>query len=86
MGTYQVTHIRRDSSDPDRRIDALRGPEFDVSSIDQVISWIDAGHKFWVGGNPSAWLETKVSTAGRRYLRTVPDGLYDNNLYSLPEC
>ena len=85
MGDYRVTHIRRDGSDPDRRIDLLKGPEFGPSDVDQVVSWMAAGHRFWVAGQPSAWLEAKVSVRGRPYVRTVPDGKYDNNLYSLPE-
>lgn len=84
MGDYQVTHIRRDGSDPDRRIDLFKGPEFGPSSVDQIVAWMNSGHRFWVNGNPSAWLEHKISTRGRPYVRTVPDGMYDNNLYLLP--
>ena len=86
MADYQVTCIRRDGADPDRRIDCLGGPQFGPADIDQVISAIDQGHRFWVAGNPSAWLEKKLSSRGRWYVRTVPDGLYDNNLYALREC
>ena len=85
MGDYQVTRIRRDGSDPDRRIDLFQGPEFGPSGVDQVVAWMKGGHRFWVGGEPSAWLEHKVSVRGRPYVRTVPDGMHDNNLYALPE-
>lgn len=84
MGDYQVTHIRRDGSDPDRRIDLFKGPEFGPSTVDQVVAAMKQGHRFWVAGTPSAWLEHKVSVRGRAYVRTIPDGLYDNNLNSLP--
>ena len=86
MTDFQVTHIRRDGADPDRRIDYFKGPNFGLSTVDQVVASMKAGHRFWVGGQPSAWLESKVSSAGRPYVRTVPDGKYDNNLYSLPPC
>jgi len=88
MGIYQVTCIRRDGSDPDRRIDALGGPDFATSPIDDVINWIDNGHAFFVQvGNDRAYLEVLTHPRSRRrYLRTVPDGLYDNNLYSLGNC
>ncbi|WP_442910005.1 DUF3892 domain-containing protein [Hyphomonas sp.] len=85
MGEYQITHIRLDGPDADRRIDLLKGPEFGPSSVDDVVTWMKAGHKFWVAGNPSAWLEDKTSSADRPYVRTVPDGKYDNNLYALPK-
>lgn len=71
-------------------IDALGGPNWKTSSIDDVIRWIeDHGHTFHVsaGGFARAYLEVKVHpSSGRKYLRTIPDGHYDNNLYALPEC
>lgn len=86
MGDFQVTHIRPDGPDSDRRIDLLKGVGFGPASVDQLVQWMAEGHRFWVNGNPSAWLESKVSIAGRAYVRTVPDGLHDNNLYALPRC
>ena len=46
MGEYQVTHIRLDGPDADRRIDLLKGPEFGPSSVDDVVTWMKVGHKF----------------------------------------
>lgn len=89
MADYQVACIRRDGNDTDRRIDALGGPNWNTASIDDVIHWIENGHSFHVntGGLAKAYLEVKVHpTSRRKYVRTIPDGLYDNNLYSLPEC
>lgn len=89
MADYQVKCIVPDSDDEDYRIDALGGPQFPTSDLDQIIEWMRAGHRFWVAGvdgAESAWLEIKTSSAGRPYVRTVPDGKWDNNLYSLPEC
>ena len=89
MAEYQVACIRRDGSDVDRRIDALGGPGWKTSSIDDVIRWIEVHHhNFFVQvGNSKAYLEVKVHPQSRRkYLRTIPDGRFDNNLYALPEC
>lgn len=87
MGVYMITAIRRDGYDLDRRIDALEGPSF-RSSIDDVIAAIWQGHEFFVStiGNDIAYLEVKQHWQSRRwFLRTIPDGIWDNNLYSLPE-
>lgn len=89
MADYQVTCITPDKSDPDRRIDQLGGPGFGVVSLDTILAWMQAGHQFWVagvGGSPSAWLEIKTSSRGRLYVRTIPDGKWDNNLAALGEC
>jgi len=87
---YMVTHIRRDRGDLDRRIDMLKGPSFGPSLIDTVILDILVGHnQYYVTTGARlldvAYLEVKTSSAGRQYLRTIPDGLFDNNLYALPE-
>jgi hypothetical protein len=91
MTAYLVTHIRRDRGDLDRRIDMLQGPWFGPSLIDDVINDMlrPGGNQYYVqsGTTPMdiAYLEVMRSSAGRLFLRTIPDGLFDNNLYSLPE-
>ena len=87
MATYQVTCIRRDGRDTDRRIDRLGGP-WGSGSIDEVISWIKAGHQFWTSVNgQSVWIVVRQHPTSRRdYLATEPDGYPPNNLLSLPEC
>lgn len=46
MADYQIACIRRDSSDLDRRIDAV-GFGGQLYPIDQVIAWIQNGaHRF----------------------------------------
>jgi len=90
MNGYLVTAIRRDGADLDRRIDWLEGPSFSAS-IDEVIARILLyGDEFFVAcgpalSDPVAYLEVKMSKAGRQFLQTKPDGRWDNNLYSLPE-
>lgn len=88
MADYQITCIRRDSSDQDRRIDAV-GFGGQVYSIDQVIAWIQSGqHRFWtVAQGQSVWVVVRQHpTSGRLYLATENDGFPPNNLLSLPEC
>ncbi len=89
MSKRLVTHIRRDGADADRRIDMLSGPGWGPLSIDTVISDINAGrHTYFVTAHSFYDAEIEVlrhPTSGRYLLRTKPDGLYDNNLYALPE-
>ena len=89
MAEYEVACIRRDGSDVDRRIDALGGPGWKTAHIDDVIRWIEiGGHHFYVQlGQSRVYLEVKINPVhNRKYLRTTPDGRYDNNLYALQEC
>lgn len=92
MADYQVTCIRRDGFDADRRIDRLGGiaPNGRIwnDSIDNVISSIAHGHRFWTRvNNISVWIEVrKHPKSGRLYLATESDGFPPNNLLSLPEC
>lgn len=88
MADYQITCIRRDSGDLDRRIDAV-GFGGQVYLIDQVINWIQSGtHRFWtVAHGQSVWVVVrKHPTSGRLYLATENDDYPPNNLLSLTEC
>lgn len=88
MSDYQVTCIRRDSSDTDRRIDRLGGPGWS-ETIDTVIIYIQRGtHRFWTtAGGTSTWVIVKQHPVSRRYyLATEADSSTSNNLLSLPEC
>lgn len=88
MSDYQVTCIRRDGSDIDRRIDRLGGPGWN-DTIDNVIRFIQSGaHRFWTSVNGvSVWVRVRQHpTSGRLYLATENDGYPPNNLLSLPEC
>ena len=94
MPDYQVTCIRRDGADADRRIDRLGGLQPDGTSrwndtIDNVISHIRSGaHRFWTtaGGKPVWVVVRQHPTSYRYYLATENDGYPPNNLLSLPEC
>lgn len=88
MADYQITCIRRDGSDADRRIDAV-GFGGNLYLIDQVIQWIQSNtHRFWtVANGQSVWVVVRQHpTSGRLYLATANDGYPPNNLLSLPEC
>ena len=88
MSDYQVTCIRRDGADTDRRIDRLGGPSWN-DTIDNVIAFIQSGaHRFWTSVNGvSVWVVVRQHPTSRRYyLATESDGYPPNNLLSLPEC
>jgi len=88
MADYQVTCIRRDGTDADRRIDRLGGPGWN-DTIDNVINAIQTRtHQFWTtAGGKSVWVVVrKHPQSGRLYLATENDGYPPNNLLSLPEC
>lgn len=84
---YQVTCIRRDGRDQDRRIDRLGGPQFN-DTIDAVIAAIRQGHTFWTSVNGYR-AEVVIKThpqSWRPYLATAADNYPHNNLLNLPEC
>ena len=86
MSDYQITAIRLDGNDIDRRIDAVQvnGTLF---PIDTVIGWIKSGeHRFWVHAQGrSVWVVVgRHPQSGRYYLTTEGDGFPPNNLLSLP--
>lgn len=88
MTDYLVTHIRKDGPDIDRRIDQLGGPAFGPSAVDHVIQSMFRGDRFFihVQGFPPVFLEVCQHPISRRFfVRTTPDGVWDNNLYALPD-
>lgn len=88
MSDYQVTCIRRDGNDADRRIDRLGGPGWN-DTIDNVIGFIQRGeHRFWTTADgKSVWVVVRQHPTSRRlYLATEPDKYPYNNLLYLPEC
>lgn len=88
MADYQVTCIKRDGADADRRIDRLGGPGWN-DSIDNVIRFIKNGsHRFWTTAQGrSVWVIVKQHPTSRRdYLTTEGDSFPPNNLLSLPDC
>lgn len=93
MADYQVTCIKPDGADADRRIDRLGGTRTTEGgtwndSIDNVIAAIGRGHTFWVSvqNRRVAVIRRVHHTSGRWYLTTEPDGFPPNNLLSLPRC
>jgi len=87
MGTYQVTCTKKDGADADRRIDAFAGPGW-RGTIDEVISWMDQGHKFWTTADgKSVWCKLGVHpTTHRRFVTTEGDSFPPNNLLKFRDC
>lgn len=85
MSDYQITAIRPDGTDADRRIDAVQ-INGNLVPIDSVIGWIQSGeHRFWVHAQGlSVWVVVgRHPHSGRYYLTTEGDGFPPNNLLSL---
>lgn len=86
MADYQITRVRKDGADPDRRIDRFSGPGWEAP-IDDVIRWIDTGaHRFWTSvDGRSVWCMTGTHpTSKRKYVTTQGDSFPPNNLLKLP--
>jgi hypothetical protein len=85
MTVYYVTHIREDGRDPDRRIDRLKGHGWE-DTIDKIIYLIEhIGHEFRSSANGrSELIGVYTSIAGRKYLRTMANGYWNDNLLALP--
>ena len=92
MDTYQVTCIKRDGADIDRRIDGIGGVSNQKRwylAIDDAISWIETGKAgFYTSvDGKSVWVIVKVHPeSGRKYLTTEGDSFPPNNLLNLQNC
>jgi len=84
---YQVTCITPDGNDSDQRIDAIGGSGWKFSIDDAITKIENKTYEFWTY---AAGYSTDVVVAkranGRKYLKTVADGIEPNNLLALPTC
>lgn len=52
-----------------------------------VVGWLDKGHQAYVSdGVYRVFCQVRQNDNGTRYLQTVTDNRFSNNLLSLPEC
>ena len=52
-----------------------------------VVGWVDKGIAAYVSdGQNVAYCQVRQNDNGTRYLQTVTDGKFSDNLLSLPEC
>ncbi|MDO9361888.1 MAG: DUF3892 domain-containing protein [Sphingopyxis sp.] len=85
MREYQITAIRPDAQDVDRRIDGLQ-IEGTIWPIEKVIGWVrDGTHAFWVKADAG---KVRVIVArhwmsGRYFLTTEGEGFPPNALLAL---
>lgn len=85
MRDYQITAIRPDAQDADRRIDGLQ-IEGTVWPIDKVIGWIRSGtHSFWIkaGDQRVRVIVARHWFSGRYFLTTEGEGFPPNSLLAL---
>jgi hypothetical protein len=86
-----VSCIRRDRTDPDRRIDAVGGVHRDgqrwLAPLDEVFAEMDAGIRYFSMLSPSQGKEILRSRRrGRTFLRTAPGGRRSANLSAQTSC
>lgn len=90
MTTFHATCHTPDNADADRRIQGLGSPVWGNLTIDTIIYMIDVQrHEFYT--QPPYAQGQRIITAnhpvsGRRYLKTVADGVVPNNILALPRC
>jgi hypothetical protein len=54
-------------------------------TTEQMVRWIESGGSAYVSnGTKAAPIRVRTSDAGRKYLQTLADGIWSNNLLSLP--
>ena len=58
------------------------------ATLKEMVDFLDKGNKAYVrdARNDVAYLEVKTSWAGHKYVRTIPDGIHNDNLLALGEC
>lgn len=89
MSTYYATCHTPDNNDIDRRIQGLGGPVMGWLNVDTIILMIDQGHTFYTAppyGTGQLIVTATHPRTGRRYIKTVNDGVEPNNILSLPRC
>jgi hypothetical protein len=58
-----------------------------ITDRQTVVGWVENGVSAYVsGGSIVAYCQVRQSAGGTRYLQTVSDGKFSDNLLSLPEC
>lgn len=90
MAEYQVSCINKQPRDNTHEgIQFLGGPGGGgwKTTRQKVVSLIEGGEHFYtLNTGKKAYLKVRVSAAGNKYVQTEADGVWQNNLLSLPEC
>lgn len=89
MSTFYATCHKPDNLDADRRIQGLGGA-WGFTAIDVIIYMIDVQkHEFYTSppyGTGQKIIAATHPRSGRRYLKTIGDGVEPNNILALPRC
>lgn len=52
-----------------------------------VVGWVEDGIRAYIAdGSRKIWCEVRQNDNGTKYLQSVADGQWSNNLLALPEC
>jgi hypothetical protein len=91
---FQITGIRKPGG-ADNIHDAISHYRWvddgkTTSQIDErlrVVGWVESGIDAYVADGPQKiWCEVRQNENGTKFLQTVADGEWSNNLLALPEC
>ena len=92
MSTYYVTCHTPDNFDLDRRLQGLGGHRNGQGwwySIDVIVQLIERENQTFFTDPPSGTgrlVVVRETATGKKYLKTLADGVYENNLLSLKHC
>lgn len=85
MTDFYIVATKKDGPDVDRRIDGIKLMGGTILTIDEALSWIDLGNRFFVNiGRIVGVHACRRIIGGQRFLHTSPDGVGFNNLLELP--
>lgn len=87
---YVTKNPRLDPHTPIQVVGGVNGDgQIWSRTLDEAVALARNGtYRFYTlgpGGSPLAWVEPQQSIWGNWYLKTVPDGLFGDNLLSLPD-
>lgn len=90
----KVTCINKDNGNHDNPHEAIQflgwideqGNRNRTSRL-EMVSYLERGNQAYVeAGGVRAYLYVRTSTLGNKFVQTIADSKYSNNLLSLPEC
>jgi len=94
MADYRIDCINKPNRDSQHEhITHVGGPKPDGTgrwkdTVPNVVALIETKtHRFYTNdGGKVAWVGVKVSAAGRKYLQTFADSVWNNNLLAQKDC
>lgn len=96
MSEVRITCINKDGGNHNNPHEAIenygwQNPGTGSSGISQryqMVEWLENGNHAYVqdANHNKAYCKVRVSAHGNKFLQTIADGQFTNNLLNLPEC